>query len=281
MRPVLVLAFLPALAAGMSTPAGASALAIVRPFVSQTEDGTPDQPGATHVPGETVFFTCRVANFTKSPESKIHVAYSIQAFDPKGVPLDPAYKNEFIDEVGPQDKDWMPKIQTEVAIPPLAPSGAYKIRVKAEDLVAHTTAQLDVPVEVHGHALTPSDKLVVENFHFFHGESDTEAMPAGVYHAGEGLWVRMDITGFGYGPGNKVDVSYTTSFLNPAGKVIWTQPEPASEQTESFYPKRYIPAEFGVSLKKDIHPGVYTILVQVKDAVGSQTYESRQAFTVE
>lgn len=277
MRPVLVLAFLPALAAG----APASALAIVRPFVSQTEGGTPDQPGFSHVPGETVYFTCRIANFAKSSASKIHVAYSVQTFDPQGVPLDPVYQNEFIDEVSPQDKDWMPKIQTEVAIPPLAPSGTYKITVKAEDLVAHTTAQLDVPIEVHGHALTPGDKLVVQNFHFFHGESDTEAMPAGVYRPGEGLWVRMDITGFGYGPGNKIDVSYITSFLNPAGKVIWTQPEAAVEQSESFYPKHYIPAEFGVSLNKDIRPGAYTILVEVKDAVGNQTCESRQTFTVE
>jgi hypothetical protein len=277
MRPVLVLAMLPALAAG----APASALAIVRPFVSQTEGGEPDPRGFSHVPGETLFFTCRIANFTKSAESKIHVSYSIQAFDSKGVPLDQIYTNEFVDEISPQDKDWMPKIQTELAIPPLAPSGVYKIVVKAEDLLAHTAAQLEVPVAVHGHVVEPSGKLVVENFHFFHGESDTEAMAAAVYRPGDGVWVRMDIAGFGYGPGNKIDVSYVTSFLNSAGNVLWTQPEPAVEQTESFYPKPYIPAEFGVTLDKNIRPGTYTILVQVKDAVGSQTYETKQIFTVE
>jgi hypothetical protein len=258
-----------------------AALAIVRPFISQTDGGEPDPPGFTHVPGETLFFTCRVANSTKSAESRIHVAYSVQAFDPKGLPLDQIYKNEFVDEIALQDKGWMPKIQTEVAIPPLAPSGAYKIMVKAEDLLAHSVAQIEVPFQVHAHAIEPSSKLVVENFRFFHGEDDTQGMAKAAYRPGDGVWVRMDITGFGYGPGNKIDVSYNTSFLNPAGKVIWTQPQPAIEQSESFYPKPYIPAEFGVSLDKTIRPGDYTILVEVKDAVGNQTYEAKQIFTVE
>jgi len=274
MRPFYLLAILSGVLA-------AADLSVLRPLVSQSEGGEPDPPGYSHIPGETLFFTCRVANFTRGSDSRIHVAYSIQAFDPKGVPLDPIYKNEFVDEISPQDKDWMPKIQSEISIPPLAPSGAYKITVKAEDLLAHTSASLDVPFQVRGHVLEPGDKLAVQNFHFFHGESDTGPMEKAVYHPGEGVWVKMDITGFAYGPANKVDVSYQTSFLNAAGKVLWTQPEPAVEQSESFYPKRYIPAEFGVTLDKTIKPGVYTIQVQAKDGVGNQTYETKQTFTVE
>lgn len=277
MRPVLVLALLPALAAAAPPPS----LSIARPFISQSEGGEPDPPNFSHASGETLYFTCRIANFTKSADSRIHVAYSVQAFDGKGTPLDQIYKNELIDEVSPQDKEWMPKIQTEVAIPPLALSGAYKIVVKAEDLLSHTATQLDVPFEVRGHALQLSDKLVVENFRFFHGEDETVPMAAAVYRPGDGVWVHMDITGFGYGPGNKIDVSYETSFLNGSGKVLWKQPEPAIEQSESFDAKPYIPAEFGVNLDKTIQPGPYTILVQVKDAVGNQSYETKQTFTVE
>jgi hypothetical protein len=277
MRSVLVLALLPALASA----APPSSLAIVRPFISQSEGGEPNPQNFPHGPGETLFFTCRIANFSKSADSHIHVAYSVQAFDGKGAPLDPIYKNELIDEVSPQDKDWMPKVQTALAIPPLALSGTYKIVVKAEDLLSHTATQLDVPFEIRAHALQPSDKLVIENFRFFHGENATAPMSAAVYRPGDAVWVRMDITGFGYGPGNKIDVSYLTSFLNGAGKVLWKQPEPAVEQSESFYAKPYIPAEFGVTLEKNIQPGPYTIQVQVKDAVGNQTYETRQTFIVE
>ena len=256
-------------------------LQIVRAVVSQSEGGVPDAPGYSHIPGETLFFTCRIANFSRSKDLKIHIAYSVQTFDPKGTPLDPPYKGEFAEQVGPQDKEWMPKIQTEISIPPLAPSGAYKIVVKAEDLLAQATAQLDVPFEVRGHAVQPTDKLTVQNFRFYHREEDPQPMAAAVYHPGESVWVKMDITGFGYGPNHKIDVSYQTSFLNATGKVLWTQPEPAVEQTESFYPKPYIPAEFGVTLDKNIRPGVYTIQVQVKDAVGNQSYEGKETFTVE
>ena len=66
----------------------------------------------------------------------------MQAFDPKGVPLDEIYKNEMKTEVSPQDKEWMPKIATEIPIPPLAGPGAYKIVVKVEDVIAKTTAEL-------------------------------------------------------------------------------------------------------------------------------------------
>ena len=48
-------------------------------------------------PGETLFFSCRIAGYAKTPEEKVHLAYSVQAFDPKGVPLTEIYKNEMID----------------------------------------------------------------------------------------------------------------------------------------------------------------------------------------
>ena len=54
--------------------------------------------------------------------------------------------------------------------------------------------------------------------------------------------------------------SYTTSFLSPSGKVLWTQPEPAVEQSESFYPKRYISAQMALNLLPKTSPGEYTIV---------------------
>jgi hypothetical protein len=62
---------------------------------------------------------------------------------------------------------------------------------------------------------------------------------------------------------------------------MWTQPEPAAEQSESFYPKRYVPASMGINLTSTIKPGDYTIAVAVKDAIGGQTYEAKFPFTVQ
>ena len=274
MRPIL-------LAALASVLGAQPALQVVKPILSQSDGGAPDTAGTHHVAGEIIFFSCRIANYAKTSEEKIHLAYSVQPFDPQGIPVEEIYKNEITDEVSPQDKEWMPKISTELAVPPLALSGTYKIVVKVEDLVAHTNAELSVPVLIKGRDVAPSDTLVVRNFRFFRNENDTQPAEKAVYKPGDGVWAKFDITGYKFGAGNKVDVSYLTSVLSASGKVLWTQPEPAVEQSESFYPKRYIAADFGLNLQKTIKPGEYTILVQVKDTTGGQTYETKQVFVVE
>jgi hypothetical protein len=242
MRSLLLLAFMPTLLCG------GGPLQIVQSIVSQSEGGVADAPGATHVPGEILFFTCRVAGFTKTADEKIHLAYSVQPFDPKGVPLSEIYKNDLNEEVSPQDKEWLPRIATEVAIPPLVMSGEYKIVVKVEDLVAKTSAEVSVPFNVRGHEVAPSDTLVVRNMHFFRNEEDTQPVTKAAYKPGSVIWVKFDITGFKFGPNNKLDVSYVFSVLSGDGKVLFTNPEAAGDQTESFYPKRYVTGEFSVPM---------------------------------
>src|SRR5690349_5808401 len=113
MRPLLLFAVLPAFLHA------APAIEIVRPIISQMDGGAAEPAGFEHAPGEVLFFTCRVSGWAKSEDEKVHLRYSVQAFDPKGVPLDEIYKNDLTAEVSPQDKEWLPKIATEVAIPPL------------------------------------------------------------------------------------------------------------------------------------------------------------------
>jgi hypothetical protein len=259
----------------------APTLEIVRPVIAQSDGGVPVPPGFEHTPGELLFFSCRVAGYSKTSEEKVHVAYSVQAFDPQGVPLTEIYRNEMLTEVTSQDKEWMPKIATEVQIPPLVASGSYKLVVKAEDLFAKTSTELAVPFSVRGKEMPPSDSLVVRDFEFMRSEDDTHALEKAAYKAGDAIWMKFDITGFKYGPKNHVDISYTTSFLSPSGKVLWTQPEPATDQSESFYPKRYVSAQMSLNLLPNTHAGEYTIVIAVKDAVGNQTIESRHPFTVE
>ncbi len=274
MRSLLVWALIPA------ALSAAPALEIVKPIISQMEGGESDPPGFEHAGGETLFFSCRIAGFAKTGESKIHLAYSVQAFDSKGVPLVEIYKNELSDEVLPQDKDWQPKIETSVAVPPLVAPGQYKIVVKVEDLVAKTSAEMPVPFRIRGRTVAPSDTLAVRDFRFYRREEDTQALVKAAYRMGDQLWAKFDIVGYKYGPNNKVNVSYVVSILSASGKVLWTQPDPAVEQSESFYPKPYVPAVMNLDLKT-VKPAEYTMLVQVKDAVGSQSFEAKQNFTVE
>lgn len=275
MRSFLILACMPGLLCGAAT------LQIVQPIVSQSEGGVADAPGTTHVPGEILFFTCRVANFAKTPEEKVRLAYSVQPLDPSGTPLTEIYKNELNEEVSPQDKEWMPRIATEVAIPPLVMSGEYKIVVKVEDLIAHATAELSVPFRVRGHEVAPSDTLTVRNLRLFRSEEDTQPVTKPAYKPGGVIWVKFDMTGYKFGPANKLDVSYVFSVLSGDGKVLFTNPEAAGDQTESFYPKRYVTGEFSIPIQPTVKPGSYAIAIRVKDGVGNQTYEAKQPFTVE
>ena len=134
---------------------------------------------------------------------------------------------------------------------------------------------------VRGRQVEPSEKLVIRNFRFYRGEEDTQPVEKAAYRGGDAVWARFDIIGFQYGEKNRIDVSYVAMVISPGGKVLWTQPEPAVEQSESFYPKRYVAASFAINLLPKTTPGEYAIAVIVKDAVGKQTFETRQTFTVE
>src|SRR5260370_7278158 len=124
-------------------------------MIAESEGGVMAPAGFQHVAGETLFFSCRVAGYAKTPEEKVDLAYSVQAFDPKGVPLTEIYKNELVTDVTPQDKEGMPKIATEIQIPPLVAAGTYKIFIKVEHLVANTNPDLAVPFEFLSKPLQP------------------------------------------------------------------------------------------------------------------------------
>jgi len=273
MRPLLFLA--------LALPAFTAQLEVVRPILSTSDGGASLPSGSAFRPGETIFFSCRVRGYQKTQEEKVRLAYSIQAFDSKGVALVEKVENEIMEEVGPQDKDWMPRVATEVALPPLIGPGTYRIVVNVQDLIARDQAELKAPFEVGGHTVTPSDSLTVENIQFFRSEEDTQALEKAAYSPGDAVWTRFDITGFRYGPKNRVDVSYVVSILDHSGKVLWTQPEPTSEQTESFYPKLWIPASMSITTQKNTRPGEYAIAIQAMDANGNQMYETKAVFSVE
>jgi hypothetical protein len=275
MRSILLFALLPA--AMMAAPG----LGIVKPAIAQSDGGDALPAGFKHVAGETLFFSCNISGFTKSPQDQINLTYSVQPFDPKGVPVAEIYKGESKEEVGPQDKNWLPKIEDQIALPEILLPGAYKIVVKVDDLIAKTSAELSVPFEVAGRGVTPNPTLIAKDFRWYHNEEDERPMSQPIYHAGDNMFMKFDITGYKYGENNKVDVSYVASLVLENGKTIWTQPEPATEQSEAFYPKPYVEGEFGISLNKDFAPGTYTMAVAVKDAIGKQTYDGKFQFIVQ
>jgi hypothetical protein len=261
----------------------APALEITQIAVSDSDGGIPLAPDDAFSPGEILFFTCHIAGFKKSEDELIHLKYSIAAFDPRDTPLVAPVSNSIDLEVTPQDaeKNWTPKLHMEVELPPLLESGEYRIVVKASDVLGETSVEKTISFHVRGHDGVASKTLAIENFHFVRGESDDQPLAQPVYRPGDTVWARFDLTGYQFGPGNRMDVSYSTTAVSATGKVLWKQPEPAEEKSESFYPKRYVPAEIGITLDRDVAPGEYSITVEVQDAIGHQTYQTSQSFRVE
>jgi hypothetical protein len=260
----------------------APALQLVQTAVSDIDGGPPNPVSFEYRPGQIVYFTCRVSGYTQDKDQQVRLAYSVQAFDARGVPVAEISKDNLSAEVAPQDKEWLPKIDANISLPSLLFSGQYKITVKVEDLVAKTSTELTVPFTVRsGDDVKPSDSLAVSAFRFLRNEDDTHAAERASYRPGDHLWAKFAIVGFHSGAGNKVDVSYVTSILGPDGKTLWTQPQPAGEQEDSFYPKPYIQAEMGIEIQPKIKPGQYQLMVQAKDAIGKQSCETKQTFTIE
>jgi hypothetical protein len=191
-----------------------------------------------------------------------------------------ADKSEILEELTPQDRDWLPKLTAEVQLPPIAPPGEYKIMVKVQDAISQAEMEAPVSFQVRGRDVPASATLVIRNFDFYRSEDDAQPMERALYHNGSPLVVKFDVTGYKYGANNKIDVSYKASILDMAGHVLWTQPDPAVEQSEAFYPQPYVPEFMQLDLQK-VNPGAYTVLIQVKDAVGNQSAEARRTFSVQ
>lgn len=275
MRRLLSAIFISALAAS------AADLQIVRAQVSDSDGGPPNPANSDYRPGDSLYFTCRIAGFSKDGNDQVKLAYSVQAADSHGVPLANVYKNTLSAEVTPQDKEWLPKVSTAISLPLFLFPGEYKITVTAQDLNAKSSATLDIPFRVKPHEdVHPTEGLEIQGFRFLHREDDTKAAERAAYIPGDHLWAKFNITGYKYGQGNEIDVTYVTSVIGPDGKTLWTQPEPAGEKGGSFYPRAFVNAEMGIELQAKIKPGNYVLVVDAKDGVGNQTCEVKQPFTI-
>jgi len=260
-------------------------LAIVRPLLSQMEDGAPVSSGFEFLPGETVHFSCHVEGYKKledkSEVEKMLLTYQVEARDSRGVLLEAVQDGKEGGTLTAEDKNWMPKILESIVIPPLAESGEYQILVKVKDEMAQTTAEARVSFTVKGRDVAPSDTLVVRNFRFLRGEEDGKALQLAAYRAGDPVWARFEMTGYKLGDSNQFDIEYGLQVLRADGTVAYSEPQAATGKDQSFYPQRYQPGVLNLSLAKDQKPGEYTILLKVHDNLGNQTYETREKFSVE
>ncbi len=256
-------------------------LAIVRPALAQYEDGPPLDHGFAFPTGDTVFFSFQIQGYQVSSDSTIDLRVRIDAADPESVPVVKPFERAISTKLSSQDKNWMPIVRDSVQLPPLALPGTYHIRVVVNDALSKQEAKTEIGFAVQGKRVEPSETLIARDFRFLRGEEDRDQLIQAVYRPGDSVWARFEITGFRYGANNRVDVNYGVSLAGPDGNTLFSQPEAAEEQGESFYPKRYVPGALSLNLDKKIKPGEYTVILTLRDQIGTQTDESRHTFRVE
>ena len=260
-------------------------LAIVRPLLSEMEDGAPVSSGFEFVPGETIHFSCQIEGYKKiedkSEVEKLLVTYQVEARDSRGVLLQPVQEGKEGGTVAAEDKNWMPKIRESIVIPPLAESGEYKILVKVKDEIGQAAAEASTSFSVKGREVAPSDTLVVRNFRFLRAEEDGRALQVAAYRPGDPVWARFEMTGYKLAEANQFDIEYGLQVLRADGSVAYSEPQAATGNEKTFYPQRYQPGVLNLNLAKDQTPGEYTIMLTVRDNLGRQTYEMREKFSVE
>jgi hypothetical protein len=148
-----------------------------------------------------------------------------------------------------------------------------------KDDTGEATSELEF--KVRGDMIEPSDTLVGRSLRFLRSENDQKPMGNPTYQPGGTLWVRFDITGYKFGEKNKYDVEYGLAILRANGETMFTQPVAAKETSESFYPQHYVPGLLSLGLNKDLPKGSYTMVITMRDKIGNQTWEAREAFQVQ
>jgi hypothetical protein len=259
-------------------------LAFDRIGLHQFEDGPALAPDYEFVPGETVYFSCRITGYQVAKagdQQSVKLAWQMRILDPAGVPLEKDKAGRVEDTVLPQDKEWKPKVAASFIMPGFVPTGIYRVSVKLKDEVAEKEINSDLNFHVRGHEVEPSAVLIARNFQFLRAEDDRTPMRPPVYHPGETLWARFDITGFKFGENNHFSVAYGLAILNAAGEQLFAQPEAAADEKNSFYPQRYVPGVLSLNLDRNVAKAGYTLVLSIHDKVGNQTLEIKQPFQVE
>lgn len=270
--------------AGALTAAAQPKLAIQRLALHQYEDGPVLETSYEFLPGETGWFSCRIAGFQadqKGEDRHVRLSWQVRVADAAGVLIEKPQADVIDETLRSQDKDWIPKFLVNFLLPPFAPGGNYKIAVSIKDELANAEVSGELEFHVRGEPVAPSETLVVRNFQLLRQADDPTPLRAATYRPGATVWARFDMVGYKFAAGNRFSLEYGFALLTPDGKELFAVPQAASESEESFYPQRRVPGGLSLNLDSKTPAGTYTVVITARDTVGNQSTEQRETFRVE
>jgi hypothetical protein len=261
-------------------------LAVVAASVQASEDAPSVSADYRFLPGDYIYFTFQIAGFAiKSEERdevhKISLTYEIAPLDSKGMPLTESMTGNVQTELSPEDKDWLPKRRVSFLLPSFVAAGGYHLHVAIKDVFGKAEASADFPFRIGGVQVQPSSALTIENFQFLRREGDRQALKVPAYSSGDTVYARFDMVGYKLGAKNDYRLSYGLTVLRPNGKPFFQDPKAAQLESASFYPASFVPGTIDLTTTPDTPRGEYIIVLTVRDLIGNQSYEAKQAFSVE
>ncbi len=263
-------------AAGAAPPK----LAIVQTILHEQRDDAPAiSANYRYVAGEVLYLGYRIAGYTVK-DDKVDLRWQMYLTDPDGLLLAPIEQGAMKEEVTSHDKDWLPRVEQSVPLPPQLYSGEYAIHIRVSDELAQATVEETVPFRVRGRAKEKLDTVVIRGLRFYRGEDDPTPADPPVYRPGDAVWARFDIAGYQIGDKNAFDVEYGLAVHRPTGELLFEQPVAAEEHDAPFYPKFWLIGGFNLNLGADLSPGEYTVKVQVRDKLAKKTGEQTAVFRV-
>lgn len=273
-----------ALLAGTLTATAAPKLAIQRLAFHQFEDGPILESSYEFLPGETGWFSCRIAGFQteqKGDDQHVKLAWQARVADSDGVLIEKSQAGVIDETLRSQDKDWVPKFLVSFLLPPFAPGGNYRVSVSIKDELAGIEVAGELEFRVRGETIAPSETLAIRGVRFFRQADDPAPLREAVYRPGASVWARFNMVGYKFAAGNRFSLEYGFALLGPDGKELFKLPQAATESQESFYPQRSVPGGLSLNLDGKTPAGAYTVVITARDLIGNQSLEQRETFRVE
>jgi hypothetical protein len=184
------------------------------------------------------------------------------------------------EELNVNDKDWLPRVQQTIALPPQIPPGVGKLKLVANDEYGKSTAEKEVEFRIQGKPLPKVAAFSLLDLGFYESDVAMTPMSEAVYRPGSALWARFQMAGFKLGEKNRFDVTYGLEIRSPDGKVLYARPEAASDSAEPFYPRRVLNGGVTLDITAGVAPGEYVLAVKAKDKVGGVNAEALSRFRV-
>ena len=212
------------------------------------------------------------------PESRVRLEYDVELRDPHGVLVVPVKQDSLQKILGPQDDTWLPLVRWSAVIPRWAPTGDYPIRIRARDGIGEQQAEHIVNLRVRGEAIPAADALQSHDLEFAHA-------PEGPWTASryfslrDAVYVHFNVIGYRVAPDKRVWVEQDWTVLDEAGNVLIHRQNAVQEQSQEFYPPRFLTTNFQVELDHP-QPGAYTLQLALRDRIGDQTYFQEAAFNL-